>query len=109
MFRETTAAGSKHIMLIVSPGKGISVQARTVSGGTSRQLAYAAGAAPEWLRIRRAGGTFYMSASEDGITWRNIASSSLAMGTDLLVGLPVTSHNASTLATAVFSNLSVVK
>ena len=107
MFRESTAAGSKHIMVIVSPGKGISVQARTVTGGTSHEVAPGTGAAPEWLRIRRAGGTFHVSASEDGTTWRNLASSSLGLASSLLVGLPVTSHNRTTLATAVFSDLSV--
>ena len=108
MFRESTAAGSKHIMLIVSPGKGISVQARTVAGGTSNEVTRGPGTAPEWLRIRRAGGTFYMSASQDGTTWRNLASSSFAMAGNLLVGLPVSSHSSTALATAVFSDLSVV-
>jgi subtilisin family serine protease/regulation of enolase protein 1 (concanavalin A-like superfamily) len=107
MFRESTSARSKHIMVIVSPGRGISVQARTVTGGTSTEIGRQAGAAPEWLRIRRAGGTFSFSASEDGITWRNLASSSLAMAGSLLVGLPVSSHNATTRATAVFSDFSI--
>ena len=107
MFRESTAAGSKHIMLIVSPGKGISAQARTATGGTSHEVVGAAGVAPQWLRIRRAGGTFSLSDSEDGVTWRNLGSTSLAMASTLLVGLPVTSHSSTTLATAVFSDLSI--
>jgi regulation of enolase protein 1 (concanavalin A-like superfamily) len=107
MFRESTAAGSKHIMLIVTPGKGVSVQARTVAGGTSQELARQTGTAPEWLRIRRAGGTFVLSASEDGTTWRNLASSSLGMTSSVLVGLPVSSHSTTSRATAVFSDLSV--
>jgi regulation of enolase protein 1 (concanavalin A-like superfamily) len=109
MFRESTAAGSKHIMLLVSPGRGLSVQSRTVTGGTSHEVTRAAGVAPEWLRIRRAGGAFSMSASEDGVTWRTLASSTLAMAGTLLVGLPVTSHDTSQLATAVFSDLSVAR
>ena len=108
MFRESTAAGSKHIMLIVTPGKGISVQARTATGGASREVMRGAGAAPEWLRIRRAGGTFSLSASEDGANWRNLASSTVGMTTALLVGLPVSSHSTTVLATAVFSDLSIV-
>ena len=107
MFRESTAAGSRHLMLIVSPGKGISAQARTVTDGTSHVVVSAAGVAPEWLRIRRAGGTFFLSASEDGTTWRNLGTTTLGMASTLLVGLPVTSHAAATLATAVFSDLSV--
>jgi regulation of enolase protein 1 (concanavalin A-like superfamily) len=107
MFRESTSPGSRHIMLIVSPGKGISVQARTVTGGITTEIAREPGAAPEWLRITRAGGTFFMSASPDGITWRNLASSSFGMPANVRVGLPVTSHRSAVLATAVFTNLSV--
>ncbi len=107
MFRESTAAGSKHIMLVVSPGKGLAVQLRAATGGTSKQVASAAGAAPQWLRIERTGNTFVTSASEDGVTWRTLASSTLAMAADVLVGLPVSSHRNASLATAVFTNLSV--
>jgi hypothetical protein len=95
-------------MLIVTPGKGISVQARTVTGGPSGQVMGESGAAPEWLRIERVGGTFSMSASEDGTTWRNLARRTVGMASTLLVGLPVSSHSSTALATAVFSDLSVV-
>ena len=107
MFRESTAPGSKHIMLIVSPGKGISIQARTVTGGASIEVTREAGTAPEWLRITRIGGTFFMSASNDGTTWRNLASSSFGMATSLRLGLALSSHRNSTLATAVFTDLLV--
>ena len=92
MFRESTAAGSKHIMLVVTPGKGLAVQLRAATGGASQQAASVAGTAPEWLRIERTGNTFVTSASEDGVIWRTLASSTLAMAADVLVGLPVSSH-----------------
>ena len=107
MFRESAAAGSKHIMLVVSPGKGLAVQLRAATGGTSRQVASAVGTAPQWLRIERTGNTFVTSASEDGVIWRTLASSTLAMAADVLVGLPVSSHRNASLATAVFTDLSV--
>jgi hypothetical protein len=107
MFRETLAPGSKHVMLIVSPGKGIAMQYRSATGGSSSNVALQAGTAPEWVRITRSGSTFTGYASEDGVTWRTVGSVTVAMNGDAYAGLPVTSHNTATLATATFDGLSV--
>ena len=109
MFRETLSPGSKHVMLIVSPGKGIAMQYRSATGGASSQIAQQAGMAPEWVRITRAGNTFTGYASEDGVTWRTVGAVTIAMSGDAYAGLPVTSHNNATLATATFDKLSVTK
>jgi hypothetical protein len=107
MFRETLTPGSKHVMLIVSPGKGIAMQYRGATGGASANVALQPGAAPEWLRLTRAGNTFTGAASDDGATWRTIGSITIPMHGDTYAGLPVTSHNNSTLATAVFDQFGV--
>ena len=110
MFRETLTPGSKHVMLIVSPGKGIAMQYRSATDGASSQVAQQAGtAAPEWVRITRTGNTFTGYASEDGTTWRTVGSVTVAMSGDAYAGLPVTSHNNATLATATFDRLNVTK
>ena len=109
MFRETLAPGSKHVMLIVSPGNGIAMQYRAATGGPSSQVALQAGAAPEWLRLTRAGNTFTGYASEDGTTWRTVGAVTVPMTGDTYVGLPVTSHNNSTLATAVFEQVGITR
>jgi len=92
MVRETLAAGSKHDMAIVSPGKGIAVQCRAATGGVSANAALTSGTAPEWLRLTRSGHTFTAFASENGTTWRMPGSTAVTMGAQVLVGLPVTSH-----------------
>ena len=102
MFRETLAAGSKHVMAIVSPSKGIAMQFRNATGGISANAALAPGRAPHWLRLMRTGNTFTASESEDGTTWRALGTTTVAMGSEILVGLPVTSHDNTTLATASF-------
>jgi hypothetical protein len=107
MFRETLAPGSKHVMLIVSPGKGIAMQHRSATGGASANVALQAGTAPEWLRITRTNNTFTGYASEDGVTWRTVGSITIAMSGDAYAGLPVTSHDNATLATATFDTLRV--
>jgi hypothetical protein len=47
------------------------------------------------------------SRSNDGITWTDVGSATIAMGTDVFVGLAVTSHNNGALCTATFDNVTV--
>jgi regulation of enolase protein 1 (concanavalin A-like superfamily) len=106
MFRETLAPGSRHVMLIVSPGKGLAMQYRASPGGSSANVALAPGvSAPEWVRLTRAGNRFTGYASEDGVTWRTIGAITIAMSGDTYAGLAVTSHNNAQLATAAFERL----
>lgn len=107
MFRETTAAASKQVMALVSPGKGTSIQYRKATGGVSAEVGRGAGVAPEWLRLTRAGDIFTGYASEDGMTWRPLGSVTVTMGASILVGLPISSHTGKALATAVFTGLTV--
>jgi regulation of enolase protein 1 (concanavalin A-like superfamily) len=73
-------------------------QDATTGGGTT----------PCWLRLNLSGGTVYGYSSPNGTTWTLTGSEPLAFGTDICVGLGLSSHNASDLATAVFSNVSVI-
>jgi hypothetical protein len=109
MFRETPDPGSRHVMLVVSAGAGLAMQYRAQPNGVSANVALTAGAAPEWLRLRRTGNTFTGDASEDGVTWRTVGSITLPLDIDTYVGVALTSHNNSTLATGVFDSLSVVR
>jgi hypothetical protein len=105
MFREFTIPGSKHVMAIVSAGRGIALQSRTATNGVSTEHGRRTGTAPEWVRLVRSGNTFTASSSNDGVTWSALGSVTVAMQRDIVVGLPVTSHTAGTLATAVFDDL----
>ena len=107
MFRQSLASNSKQVMAIVSPGKGLAMQYRSATGGVSRNAGIRPGTAPEWMRLVRSGDTFTGYASEDGVTWVTLGSVTIAMDRELLVGLPVTSHNVSTLATAVFDDVTI--
>jgi regulation of enolase protein 1 (concanavalin A-like superfamily) len=89
-------------MAMVSAAKGVAMQYRVATNGSSASAALAPGAAPEWLRLTRAGDTFTGFASEDGSTWRTLGSITLSMSANVLVGLPVTSHDNATRVTAVF-------
>ena len=105
MFRETLAPGSKHVMAIVSPSKGIAMQYRAAAGGASASTVPALGRAPAWLSLRRIDDRFEAAWSADGQSWHSLGAISIGMKPDIFVGLPVTSHADGTLATAVFDDL----
>lgn len=108
MICETLQPGSKHVMLIVSPGKGLAMQYRAETDGISANAGLMPGTAPEWLRLSRVGHTFHGDISNDGLTWTRIGSISVNMVSTVHTGLALTSHNTSALATATFDNVSVV-
>jgi regulation of enolase protein 1 (concanavalin A-like superfamily) len=105
MIRENLTAGSPHVMLIVSPGKGIAMQYRRTQGGTSANVAIVPGTAPEWLRLTRDGKAILGEGSDDGLTWRAVGRIELGLSDFVTGGLVVTSHDNSTLATAVFDDV----
>ena len=69
MFRESLAPGSKHVFVMVTPGKGVSLQYRAQTSGQSAVAASVAGVAPRWLKLQRSGNTFTASYSIDGVTF----------------------------------------
>ena len=106
MFRESNAANAKQVMVVVTPGKGVSMQYRTSTGGTSGSITVS-GTAPEWVRLVRRGNTFTAYASDDNVTWRTVGSVTMSMNFNYLYGLPVTSHNTAATATAMFEDIVV--
>jgi len=106
MIRESLSGTSRHAFALVSPGKGVAFQRRATTGGTSTSTA-AAGVAPMWVRLERRGSTITASRSTNGSSWTTIASSTIAMGSTVYVGLVVSSHSPSALATATFNNVTV--
>jgi regulation of enolase protein 1 (concanavalin A-like superfamily) len=107
MFRESIDASSKQVDAVVSPGKGTAMQYRAATGGATAQAGVVAGASPGWLRLTRSGNTFTSAWSKDGSTWTTIGSVNVTMPVSILVGLPVTSHNAAAATTAVFDDVTV--
>jgi hypothetical protein len=105
MIRETLTDGSKHASAFVTPGNGVSAQARTVTGGNSVNVNVAGLTAPYWLKVVRSGNTFTSSYSANGTTWTLLQSQSITMGSSVYIGIAVTSRNDGVLCTAIFDNL----
>ncbi len=108
MMRDTTAAGSRHAMVVITPGNGVAFQWRPTTDGPSSNVNVTGPAAPYWVRLVRSGNTFTAYSSADGTTWTQVgATQTIAMGATVLVGLVVTSHNAGALSTATFDNVDI--
>jgi regulation of enolase protein 1 (concanavalin A-like superfamily) len=105
MIRETLAAGSKQASMFVSAARGVAFQRRPTTSGTSVSTAGSLSSAPTWVKLTRAGSTFAAYESSDGATWTFVGSETIAMAADVFVGLAVTSHTTTALATATFDGV----
>ena len=107
MIRASTAAGSAHAFVALTPTNGAAFQRRSSTGGASTNVSVGTYKAPYWVRLVRAGNTFTGSISPDGTTWTTVGSATFTMASSALVGLAVSSHSAGVLSTATFTDLSV--
>jgi hypothetical protein len=106
MMREDwSMPGSPHVMVVVTPGKGVAMQYRAARDGASTQLVDVPGVAPKWVRLRRDGGTYIGETSDDGIAWHEIGRIALLLSDTTRGGLVVTSHDRSRTATAQFDDI----
>jgi hypothetical protein len=109
MLRATTVAGSPNYALLVSPGEGIKVQVRKTVNGDTQKLANPAGTTPAWLKITRSGNTYTAYTSTNGTAWTLIPGSTITinLGTSMLAGLAVTSHNSGILGKVTMNHVKV--
>jgi regulation of enolase protein 1 (concanavalin A-like superfamily) len=106
MIRQTLSAGSVHASVFVTPANGVAFQSRATTGGTSVSAAVA-GAAPQWVRLVRAGQILTASVSSDGTNWTDLGQRTIPLSGSVYVGLAVTSHSSTQLASATFDQVSV--
>jgi outer membrane protein assembly factor BamB len=109
MLRVSSDPGAPYYAVFVTPGNGLTVQDRAAQGGTTLKLANPPGSVPAYLQVANNGSTFTAYSSADGVTWTAIAGSTvtLNLGSTLLAGLAVTSHNAGVLGTAIMDTVLV--
>ncbi len=107
MIRESTASGARHAFACVTSASGVAFQRRTTANGTSDHTAGSAARAPRWVRLVRSGTTITGYESADGVTWTNLGATTIGLGNPVRIGLAVTSHEAGTLATATFDQVTI--
>jgi hypothetical protein len=107
MIRETLNPDSAHAMMVVTPGSGISFQRRVEVGGTSTADTTGGITAPYWVKIERdMSGNFTAYHSADGSTWTMQGTENIPMGSNVHIGLALTSHDNALTCQAVLTNVS---
>lgn len=126
MAREQLTDNSRHIFFQVFPNNnprnknngGYEFQYRAEQAGNMKAIYPARfDGEPEfpvnypntWIRLKRAGNEFTGFYSADGKNWKPFASYTLELSKKLFLGLAVTSHNIQAPATAMFSDISMMK
>ena len=112
MIRQNTEAGAINTFMALTggDGAGATYQQRMVADDVSvSQHTFDDGpfAPPYWVRVTREGNTLLGYTSPDGETWTQRGDViTLVMTDPVLIGLALTSHNASVSGSAAFSNVS---
>ncbi|HEX3703078.1 MAG TPA: phospholipase D-like domain-containing protein [Vicinamibacterales bacterium] len=107
MIRETLDPGSAHAFMLVSVAKGVALQWRPSTGGSSLSAAGTLSTPPRWVRIQRAGDTIMGSESADGNTWTVVNTVTIPMAQSVFIGLAATSHTTAASTTATIDNVSL--
>jgi hypothetical protein len=109
MIRESLNPDSAHAFACITPSNGVAFQYRPSMGGTSGNYNQTGVAAPYWVKLERSiSGLFTVSHSANGTSWQPVTGAlaqTIPMGTNVYIGLALTSHDAALTCQAVFSNV----
>jgi len=109
MIRESLNPDSAHAFACITPANGVASQYRPSTGGTSGNYNQTGVAAPYWVKLERSvSGNFTVSHSANGANWQPVTGATpqnIPMGSNVYIGLALTSHDAALTCQAVFSNV----
>ena len=88
------------------PSIGLAFHRRASAGALTTATAGGDSTLPVWVRLTRAGNLFCSYISLDGATWVLVGTETIPMAPSVYVGLAVTSHANTKLATVSFSDVS---
>jgi len=98
-------------MMIATPSNRVQFARRDLTGGTSEGTDTGVDSIrlPYWVKLTRQANTFTASHSTDGVNWQTLGSAEIMMGSNVLIGLALTSQRDATRIpiTAVFSNVTI--
>ena len=110
MFRDSTAAGSRMVMVVQRPNNEVTMQWRSETGGGASWTGTLVGGTDvvKWVKLTKSGTSFTGSYSLDGSNWTTIHTQTISSASSTyLGGLAVTAHNNSSSYTQPFTNVSI--
>jgi hypothetical protein len=109
MIRESLTSSSEYALMGVLPNGKFRWQRRSSTGGTTSSTTSGVSTPPNaWARLVRTNGVFYGYKSANGTTWTLVNSRSIAMATNIYVGLAVASGVSNVLNCSTFTNVTVI-
>ena len=110
MIRESLSDDARCAYMVVTPANGVSFQWRAFAGVTPESVSLAGIVAPQYVKLTRKGDVFTAQYSADGSAWQDLTKAdgtavSVTMTGNPLIGLCVTSHDASLVTTAEFAEI----
>jgi hypothetical protein len=112
MIRQTLDPTSTYAMVVVTPASGIGLEWRSETGQNAQAVTQTGLTAPYWVSLTRQGDAFTARVSTDGVNWVPVSADPAAstvtikMGTNVYIGLAVTSRVAGRACGARFSQVS---
>jgi regulation of enolase protein 1 (concanavalin A-like superfamily) len=111
MIRESLDPKSRYVSLAGRPSEGMVAGAdfrvKAAYGALPKKISAIDQAAPNWLQLVRIGSAFYAFASQDGINWTPLGSTTLGLTGSVLIGAYVASAQPNVWMTADFDQVSV--
>ncbi|HEU4967198.1 MAG TPA: PA14 domain-containing protein, partial [Candidatus Saccharimonadales bacterium] len=106
VIKASTTSGSNYASIMTTPSHGIRMEYDYTTDIAGSNYTF-----PDaWLKLVRSGNTITTYDSPDGSTWTQVGSTSaVTLPATALIGVYVSSVNASTLSTATFDNVSVTR
>ena len=114
MIRESTATGSRHAMMTVTPpaaGNGYGFVSRSTLNGLANyvQVGNLNAVPNNWVRLVRSGTVITAFISANGTAWTQVGSVTLTgLPSQVLIGLAVSSTDVTRIATASFDNVEII-
>ena len=108
MIRSSAAEDAAHGFVAITPEKGAAYVFRKSDGANSTLRRHPIPETPHWVRVVRTGNTVSGFHSTDGRSWVMVSAETIELGSEIEVGLAVTSHQAGTNATADFQDVTIL-
>jgi hypothetical protein len=109
MIRESLTSSSRYILMAVAQNGGYRFLRRsTTAGGTSTTKSGTGVFPNQWVRLVRSGNVLTGYKSSDGKTWSQVGSCTIAMASNIYVGLATCSGNTTKLSTGKLANVVVI-
>lgn len=109
MFRESTGASVRYYASLMALDNRFYIYSRNTPGSNNTyHTQFAMLKKPAWVRLQRVGETFTASMSNNGSSWITVgASQTVALSSEMLVGLAVSARLDGSISDATFDNVSI--